>query len=141
MSSSEMSADSGASVSSTASEWGEGDPGMGMMGVHLRVLGGRSVWTLAFHKLMAADDRREHVGWRLAVADFMPEPLEPLTAGAYFLNRVFRGDAVDWTICDVPPGEVDCVLAALGLYHVRVRCMIPEELGGHYEHAVSMSCW
>jgi hypothetical protein len=41
----------------------------------------------------------------------------------------------------VPPGEVDRVLAALGLYHVRVRCVIPEELGGYYEPAVSVSCW
>jgi hypothetical protein len=141
MSSSEMSADSGASMSSTASEWGEGDPGMGMTGVHLRVLGGRSVWPFAFHELMAADDRCEHMGQRLAEADFVPEPLEPRTTGAYFLNRVLRGDAVNWTTRDVPPGEVDHVLAALGLYHVRVRCVIPEELGGHYEHAVSMSCW
>ncbi len=30
--------------------------------MHLRVLGGRSVWPLAFHELMAADDCREYVG-------------------------------------------------------------------------------
>ncbi len=114
---------------------------MGMTGVHLRVLGGRSVWPLAFHELMAAEDRREHVGQRLAVGDFMPEPLEPRSAGAYFLNRVLRGEAVDWLTRDVPPGEVDRVLAALGLYHVRVCCVIPEELGGYYEPAVSVSCW
>jgi hypothetical protein len=110
---------------------------MGMMGVHLRVLGGRLVWPLAFHELMAADDRHEHVGRRLAEADFTPEPLGPRMAGAYFLNCVLRGDAVDWTTRDVPPGKVDRVLAALGLHHVRVRCVIPEELGGHYEHEVS----
>jgi hypothetical protein len=137
-----MSAGSGTSVSSTASEWGEGDPGMGMTGVHLRVLGGRSVWPLTFHKLMVADNRRKLVGWRLAGADFTPGPLGPRTAGAYFLNRMLQGDAVDWTTRDVPPGEVDGVLAALGLYHVRVRCMILEELGGQYERAVSISwCW
>ncbi len=124
-------------MSSSTSEWGESDRGMGMTGVPLRVLGGRSVWPLVFYKLMAADDRREHVGRRLAEADFMPEPLGPKTAWAYFLNRVLRGDAVDWTTHDVPPGEVDRVLAVLGLYHVRVRCVIPEELGGQYEHEVS----
>ena len=107
MSSSEMSSGSGASVSTAASGWGGGDPGLGMTGVHLRVLGGRSVWPLTFHELM--------VGQRLAGADFTPEPLGPRTAGAYLLNRVLRGDAVDWTTRDVPPGEVDCVLAALGL--------------------------
>jgi hypothetical protein len=93
------------------------------------------MWPLAFHKLMAADDWREHVGRRLAGADFTPEPLGPRMAGVYFLNRVLRGDAVDWMTRDVPPGEVDCVLAALGLYHVRVRCMIPEEW------VDSMSVW
>ena len=139
MPSSNMSAGSSASMSLTASE-GEGDPGMGMTGVHLRVLGGRSVWPLTFHELMAADDRHEYVGQRLAGADFMPEPLGPRRAGVYFLNHVLRVDAVDWTTCDVPPGEVDRVLAVLGLYHVRVRCLIPEVLGGQYERAVSISC-
>jgi hypothetical protein len=137
MSSSEMTAGSGVSMSSSASEWGESDPGAGMMGMHLRVLGGRSVWPLVFHELMAADDRREFVGRRLAGADFTPEPLGPRTAGAYFLSRVLRGDAVDWTTRDVPPGEVDCVLAVLGLYHVQVRCVIPEELDGQYKREVS----
>lgn len=134
-----MSAGSDESVDSIASNWGEGDPGMGMTGVHLRVLGGRSVWPLAFHELMAADDPRAHVGRRLAGADFTPEPLGPQTAGAWFLDRVLRGEAVDWTAQEVPPGEVDRVLAALGLYHVRVRCVIPEELGGQYERAVSVA--
>ena len=64
----------------------------------------------------------------------------PRTAGAYVLNCVLRGEAVDWATRDVPPCEVDRVLAALGLYHVRVRCVIPEELGGQYERAVSISC-
>ena len=96
------------------------------------------MWPLAFHELMAAGDRREHVGRRLAGADFTPESLGPRTAGAYFFSRVLRGEAVDWATCDVPPCEVDRVLAALGLYHVRVRCVIPEELGGDYEPAVSV---
>ena len=126
-----MTAGTGASISSTGSEWGDGNPGMGMTGVHLRVLGGWAVWLLAFHELMAADARRECVGRRLAGADFMPEPLGPRMAGAYFLNRVLRGDVVDWTTRDVLLCKVDRMLAALGLYHVRVRCVIPEELGGH----------
>jgi hypothetical protein len=52
------------------------------------------------------------------------------------LDRVLRGNEVDWGTGDVPPGKVNCVLAALGLYHVRVRCVIPEELGSQYERAV-----
>jgi hypothetical protein len=111
---------------------------MGMTGVHLSVLGAQSVWPLAFHELMVAGDHREFVGQRVAAADFMPKPLGPRMARAYFLNRVLWGDEVDWTTQDVPPGKVDRVLAALGLYHVQVRCMIPEELGGHYDREVSV---
>jgi hypothetical protein len=66
-------------------------------------------------------------------------------AGAYYLSRVLRGGDVDWTSRDVTLGKVDRVLAALGLYHVRVWCVIPEELGGQYERAVSVleerGCW
>ena len=105
--------------------------------MHLRVLGGWSVWPLAFHKLMVAGDRREFVGRQLAKADFTPKPLGPRMVGAYFLNRVLWGDAMDWTTRNVLPGKVDHVLAALGLYHVRVQCVIPEDLGSHYEHEVS----
>jgi hypothetical protein len=78
------------------------------------------VWPLTFHKLMVAADCHEFVGRRSAEVDFTPEPLGPMTAGAYFLNRMLRGDAVDWTTRNVPPGKVDRILAALGLYHVRV---------------------
>ena len=114
-----------------------GDPGMGLTGVHLRVLGGRPVWPLAFHELAAASDRRMHVEQRMAGVDFVPDRLGPRTAGALFLERVLRGEAVDWATRDVPPGEADCVLAALGLLHVRVKCVIPEAYGGWYEPQVS----
>ena len=110
---------------------------MGMIGVHLMVLGGWSVWPLVFHKLMTAGDRREFMGRRMAEVDFMPNPLGPRMAGAFFLDRVLRGDAVDWTTRDIPPGDVDRILAALRLYHVKVQCVILEELGGQYEREVS----
>ncbi len=132
-----MSAALSGSVSTNDSGWGLGDPGMGMTGVHLRVLGGRLVWPLAFHELAAASDRRSHVEQRMAGADFEPGQLGPRSAGAVFLDRVLRGEAVDWSMRGVPPGEADCVLAALGLLHVRVKCVIPEELGGWYETKVS----
>ncbi len=103
---------------------------MGMTGVHLRVLGGQSVWPLTFHELMAAGDRRTFMEERLSRANFVPDRLEQRTPGAIFCDRVLRGDAVDWMARDLPPGETNCVLAALGLYHVWVRCVIPEELGG-----------
>ncbi len=137
MSVTEMSAGSDDSLSTTASGWGLGDPGMGLTGVHLRVLGGRLVWPLAFHELAATSNRRVHVEQRMAGVDFVPDRLGPRTAGAVFLERVLRGEAVDWSTRDVPPGEADRVLAALGLLHVRVKCVIPEEYGGWYEPQVS----
>jgi hypothetical protein len=33
--------------------------------------------------------------------------------------------------------EADCLLVALGLLHMRVKCVILEELGGDYQPAVS----
>ena len=137
MSVTKMSAGSDDSLSTTASGWGLGDPGMGLTGVRLRVLGGRPVRPLAFHELAATSNRRVHVEQRMAGVDFVPEPLGPRTAGAYFLDRVLRGEAVDWSTRDVPPSETDRVLAALGLLHVRVKCMISEEYGGWYEPQVS----
>ena len=86
MSSSEMTARSGVSMSSSASGWGDGDAGMGMTGVHLRVLGGRSVWPLAFHELASAGNRRNFVEQRMADVDFSPDPLGPRMAGALFLT-------------------------------------------------------
>ena len=75
----------------------------------------------------------------MAEVDFTLLLLGAWTAGTQFLDHVLRGDAADWNTCNVPPGDVDCVLAALGLYHVHVRCVIPEELGGEYEHKVGAS--
>ena len=137
MSAAEMSAGSDDSLSTTASGWGLGDPGMGLTGVRLRVLGGRPVWPLAFHELAATSNCRVHVEQRMAGVDFVPNRLGPRSAGAAFLERVLRGEAVDWSTRDVPPDEADRVLAALGLLHVRVKCVIPEEYGGWYEPKVS----
>ena len=36
--------------------------------------------------------------------------------------------------------EADAVLAALGLLHNRVKCVIPEEYGGDYQPEVSSVC-
>ena len=129
---SKMSTGSGASVSLSASEWGNGDPRMGMTSVHVRVLGGQSVWLLAFHKLMVASDWPAFVENWLAGADFVPNCLELWTPGVLFIGHVLRGDAVDWTTCDILPGEVDRMLTELSLYHIQVHCMIPKELGGEY---------
>ena len=138
MSEDEMSATSNGSVSTSESGWGRGDPGRGMAGVHLRVLGGRPVWPLAFHELVAASDRRVHVEQRMTGVDFVPGPLRRGSPGEAFLGRILEGeDGIDWSTRAIPSGEADCVLAALGLLHVRVKCVIPEDLGGFYEPVVS----
>jgi hypothetical protein len=96
------------------------------------------MWPLAFHELMAVDDHHEFIEQRLAEADFTPDPLGPRTVGACFLNCVLRGYAVDWATRNVPQGKVDRVLAALGLYHVRVQRVIPKELRDQYKGEVSV---
>jgi hypothetical protein len=101
------------------------------------VLGGRPVWPLAFHELAAASNRLLHVEQPMVGVDFVPGQLGARTAGAVFLDRILRGEAVDWAMRGVPLGEADRVLAALGLLHVRVKCVIPKELGGWYEPQVS----
>lgn len=57
-----------------------------------------------------------------------------------FLGEVTRGYEVDWLDCHVLPNQADCVQAALGLLHMRVKCMIPKELGGNYVPEVSGMC-
>jgi hypothetical protein len=121
------------SMSSTTTGWGSGDPGMGMTGVHLRVLGGQPVWPLAFHELVAASNRRAYVEQQKVGADFVPGPLGPQGAGAALLDRILQGEVINLATREVPPGEADCVLVVLGLLHVRVRCVIPEELGGLFQ--------
>jgi len=37
----------------------------------------------------------------------------------------------------MPVEEADSVLAVLDLLHMRVKCVIPEELGGDYQPVVS----
>jgi hypothetical protein len=37
----------------------------------------------------------------------------------------------------MPAEEADCILAALGLLHMRVKCVIPGELGGNCQPAMN----
>ncbi len=105
-------------------------------GVHLRVLGGRPVWPLAFHLFMMAGDRREFVAQRMECVDFVPARYASGSAVARRLDEILEGDC-GWGSAQLSVAEADCVLASLGLLHMRVKCVIPEELGGDYEPAVS----
>ncbi len=69
--------------------------------------------------------------------DFLPVPLEPRSFGAHHTEELLVGYCDQWGSAWMPAEEANCVLVALGLLHMRVKCMIPEELGGDYEPAVS----
>ena len=49
--------------------------------------------------------------------------------GGKVLEDVREGRKVDWANSHVTPGHADCILAALGLLHMRVKCVI-FEVGG-----------
>jgi len=113
------------------------DPEVRLTGVHLRVLGGRPVWPLAYHQFVMARDQYAFVEQRLEWRDFMPVPFRPGSIGACLLEELLAGYCDEWGSARMPAVEADCVLVALGLLHMRVKCVIAEELGGDYEPAVS----
>ena len=108
------------------------------MGVHLRVLCGRTVWTLAFHQFVMARDRRAFVERCLEWHDVSPVPLRPRSLAAPHLGELLAGYCDKWGCAQMLVDEADRVLAALGLLHMRVKCVIPEEMGGDYQPAVSV---
>jgi hypothetical protein len=110
---------------------------VGWTGVHLRVLRGCPVWPLAFNQFVMAGDRRAFVVRRLECCHFVPAWYRSGSAVARLLEEILAGHS-DWESAWVSAAEADCVLAALGLLHMRVKCVIPEELGGDYEPAVSV---
>ena len=69
--------------------------------------------------------------------DFSPVPVGSGSAGSRLVGELLSGYVDEWGTTRVPAVEADCVLAALGLLHMRVKCVITEELGGDYETAVS----
>lgn len=40
----------------------------------------------------------------------------------------------------MPLEQADCMLAALGMLHMHVKCVIPEELGRDYVDVVDAAC-
>ena len=70
--------------------------------------------------------------------DFSPAPVGSGSAGSRLVEELLSGYVDEWGTTRVPAVEVDCVLAAMGLLHMRVKCVILEELGGDYEPAVSV---
>ena len=128
------------SENSADSKRGMRDPGLDVTGVHATVLGGRPVRPLVLHKLVMAGNCQAYVDQRLEDADFMPVPLTAGSGGWCFLNEVRRGYEIDWSDHLMLPEQADCVLTALGMLHMHVKCVIPEELGGDYKDEVSAAC-
>ena len=114
------------------------DPEVSLTGVHLRVLRGRPVWPLAFHQLVMARYQRTFVEQCLEGRDFSPVPLGPCSFSACHLEELLAGYCEEWGSVQMPVEETDCVLVVLGLLHMKVKCVIPEELGGNYQPAVSV---
>ena len=108
-------------------------------GVRTTVLGGRPVWPWALHQLLMADDRRAYLESRLAKGDFTALLLGPRSAGARFLEEVREGHDIDWANSRIPPDQADRVLAALGLLHMRVKCVVFDP-NGEYENEVIGAC-
>jgi len=128
------------SENSADSEWGTMDHGLDVTGMHATVLGGRPVWPLVLHQLVMTGDRQAYVDRRLEDVDFLPVPLRTGSGGWCFLGEVRRGYEINWSDHRVPPEQADCVLAALGMLHMCVKCVIPEVLGGDYVDEVSAAC-
>lgn len=128
---------SAASTGSSARGWGTEDLGLSMTSVLVAVLGGRLMWPLALHQLVMAEDCHVHVEHCLESRVFTAVPVHPGSGGGWFLGDVLQGYGVNWATWSMPPGKAACVLAVLGLLHMRVKCMIPEELGGDYTPEVS----
>ena len=131
--------ESSMSTSSSASAWGADDPLVSVEGVRTTVLGGRPVWPWALHQLLTADDRWAYLESRLVKVDFTALPLGPRSAGAQFLEEVREGHDVDWANSRIPPDQADRVLAALGLLHMRVKCVVFDP-NGEYDNEVSGAC-
>ena len=127
------------STNSSASAWGADDPLVSVGGVHTTVLGGRPVWPWALHQLLTASNHRVHLEHRLAGINFMALPVEPGSAGARFLKDVREEHDVDWANSRFTPDQTNCILAALGLLHMRVKCVI-FVIEGVYDTEVSGAC-
>jgi len=124
---------------SSASGWGFDDPLVNVVGVHTTVLGGRPVWPLALQWLLTVNDRMAYLEHRMAQVDFTALPLEARTDGAYFVELVWGGHDADWGDRRIAPDQADRVLAALGLLHLRVKCVVNGS-ESDYDHVVSYPC-
>ncbi len=127
------------STNSSASAWGADDPLVSVWGVRTTVLSGRPVWPWVLHQLLTASNHWAHLERRLAEINFMALQVEPRSAGAWFLKDVREGHDVDWANSRVTPDQADRILAALGLLHKRVKCVI-FHIEGDYDTEVSSAC-
>ncbi len=57
----------------------------------------------------------------------------------YVIRSVREGHDVDWADSSVTPDQADHVLAALGLLHMRVKCVI-FDIEGDNDIEVSCAC-
>ena len=95
------------------------------------------MWPLALYQLLEAEDCRAYIDQRLEGVDYLAVPVGPGSYGEWFLEDVVSGADHGWAGRWVPPEQADCVLAALGLLHMRFEVCYTGGLGGNYVPEVS----
>jgi len=97
-----MSEASAVSTRTSKSGWGEEDPEVRLLGMHLSVLGGHPVWPLEFHQFVLGRDQRAFVEQYLEGCDFVPVPLEPRSFGLHHLEELLLGFVTNGGRCGCP---------------------------------------
>jgi hypothetical protein len=107
-----------------------------LTGVHLRVLGGRPVWPLAYHQFVTARYRHAFVEQRLEWRDILPVPFRSGSVGTRLLEGLLVGYCDEWGSARVPAVGRLCAGGAGPAAHEGEVCD-SGGVGGEYEPAVS----
>ena len=88
------------------------------------------MWPLALYQLLAAEDCRAYTDQRLEGVDYSAVPVGPGSYRKWFLEDMVSGADHGWASRWVSPEQADCVLAALGLSHMRFEVCDTGGIGG-----------
>jgi hypothetical protein len=110
----------------SSSDLEEMDRGVMLTGVWM-VMRGRPVWVQALCQMVEVEDRRANLDDSIASINIMPKRVNRGSTGDRFLEDMVDGSDGPWGDYNVRPAQVDCILAMLGLFHVRMKCVIDPE--------------
>jgi hypothetical protein len=88
------------------------------------------VWPIVLYLLLAVEDCRAYINQRLEGVDYSAVPVGLGLYRKWFLEDVVRGVDHGWACRWVSPELADCVLAALGLSHMRFEVCDTGGIGG-----------